>query len=222
MPRKFSRGSARRTRRCCCATAPFRICGAGDWSLWQLQEERFRNNARANLRLALLSLQSLQEIRAETGVQIRCGNAGGVMKIYRDPGVFDNGRCGCAMLAKARAAVSAGDAGGGPRIEPALERTSNTLAGALYFERDEGAIRISSLSGRGGVAPAHVRERVQFRHLRCSGCCARGRGSRRRRRAAGVVSGDNFVLGNGQLHAAAPAFHSAFALAGISGEGHLA
>jgi D-amino-acid dehydrogenase len=99
-------------------------------------EGKFRNNARANLRLALLSLQSLHEIREETGVLYDAGMRG-VMKIYRDPRSFEGADAGCAMLAKEGLLyrrVTPAEAAG---IEPALERTSNTLVGALYFERDE-------------------------------------------------------------------------------------
>jgi D-amino-acid dehydrogenase len=99
-------------------------------------EDRFRNNARANLRLALLSLQSLHEIREETGVQYDAGQRG-VMKIYRDPRSLEAADAGCTILSKEGLLYRRVSPVEAARIEPALERTSNTLAGALYFERDE-------------------------------------------------------------------------------------
>jgi D-amino-acid dehydrogenase len=99
-------------------------------------EERFRNNARANLRLALLSLRSLHEIREETGVQYDAGMRG-VMKIYRDPKSFEAANAGCAALAKEGLLYRPVTPAEAAQIEPALRRTSNTLVGALYFERDE-------------------------------------------------------------------------------------
>lgn len=98
--------------------------------------EKFRRNAAANLRLALLSLRSLHEIREATGVQYDAGMRG-VMKIYRDPKSFDTADAGCAFLAKQGLLYSRLTPADAAQTEPALERTSNTLAGALYFERDE-------------------------------------------------------------------------------------
>jgi len=99
-------------------------------------EERFRNNARANLRLALLSLRSLHDIREETGVRYDAGMRG-VMKLYRDPKSFEAADAGCALLAKEGLPYRPVTPAEAAQIEPALQRTSNTLAGALYFERDE-------------------------------------------------------------------------------------
>ena len=99
-------------------------------------EARFRTNSAANLRLALLSLRSLQEIRVETGVKYDAGTRG-VLKIYRDPRSLDKADAGCAMLAKHGLLYRRVSPAECARIEPALERTSNTLAGGLYFERDQ-------------------------------------------------------------------------------------
>ena len=97
---------------------------------------RFRQNAVANLRIALLSLQSLQEIRAETGVQYDCGTKG-VLKIYRDPRSLDGADAGSAMLSRHGLIYRRVSPAECAEIEPALRRTANTLAGGLYFERDE-------------------------------------------------------------------------------------
>jgi D-amino-acid dehydrogenase len=97
---------------------------------------RFRQNAEANLRVALLSLQSLQEIRTETGVQYDRGTKG-VLKIYRDPRSLDDADAGSAQLAKHGLVYRRVSPTECADIEPALQRTSNTLAGGLFFERDE-------------------------------------------------------------------------------------
>ena len=99
-------------------------------------EAKFRNNAAANLRLALLSLRSLHEIGAETGVSYDRG-ARGVMKIYRDPRSMDTADASCAILAKEGLLYRRVSPAECARIEPALGPTASTLVGGLYFERDE-------------------------------------------------------------------------------------
>src|SRR5215471_13471977 len=98
--------------------------------------DRFRQNATANLSVALLSLQSLQEIRAETGVQYDCGTRG-VLKIYRDRRSLDGAEAGIALLAKQGLMYRRVSPTECAEIEAALQRTSNTLAGGLHIERDE-------------------------------------------------------------------------------------
>ncbi len=159
-------------------------------------EERFRNNARANLRLALLSLQSLHEIRAETGVLYDAGMHG-VMKIYRDPKSFEAADAGCAMLAKEGLLYRRVTPAEAARIEPALQRTSNTLCGALYFERDEAGDPnkfhqgVAAWLGERGVeyrfgvsVQRLVRDGARIAAVETSG---------------GRVSGDNFVLAMGSF-----------------------
>lgn len=99
-------------------------------------EARFRRNAAANLRLALLSLRSLHEIRAETGVAYDAG-ARGVLKIYRDPSSLENADRGSAILLKEGLLYRRVSPQECAQIEPALERTMSTLVGGLFFERDE-------------------------------------------------------------------------------------
>ena len=98
--------------------------------------EVFRSNARANLRLALLSLQSLQEIGAETGVDYDRGTRG-VLKIYRDPGSLDDADAGSALLAREGLTYRRASAAECLALEPALGAAEPSLAGGLYFERDE-------------------------------------------------------------------------------------
>ena len=58
-------------------------------------------NAAANLRLALYSLKSLQEIREETGIEYDLGTKG-VLKIYRNPEALADARRNCAHAGAAR------------------------------------------------------------------------------------------------------------------------
>lgn len=98
--------------------------------------ERFRANSLANLDLALLSLRSLQEIAAATGIDYdRATN--GVMKIYRDKSSLDKANEASAWLARHGLLYERVTASGAVSREPALAATESTLVGALYFPRDE-------------------------------------------------------------------------------------
>ncbi len=98
--------------------------------------EKFAENSRANLELALYSLRSLQEIGAETGIAYdRATN--GVLKIYRSKDSLDGAARACDMLAKGGLRYERIDVARTVDLEPALAETAGTLAGALYFERDE-------------------------------------------------------------------------------------
>ena len=99
-------------------------------------EMRFRRNAAANLKLALLSLRSLQEIGAQTGVAYDRGTHG-VLKIYRDPRSMETADAGSAILAKEGLQYRRVSPAECAQIEPALASTASTLVGGLYFERDE-------------------------------------------------------------------------------------
>lgn len=98
--------------------------------------ERFRANARANLDLALLSLRSLQEIGAETGIAYDRATRG-VLKIYRSRDALDGAERSTADLARFGLLYERIDADRCVELEPALADTRPTLAGALYFARDE-------------------------------------------------------------------------------------
>src|SRR3954451_232318 len=98
--------------------------------------EHFRTNAEANLHLALLSLRSLQEIGAETGIAYDRA-ARGVLKIYRSKEALDAGERSSAFLAQHGLLYERVEPARAVQIEPALNDTRNTLSGALYFERDE-------------------------------------------------------------------------------------
>jgi D-amino-acid dehydrogenase len=98
--------------------------------------QKFAANSLANLELALYSLRSLQEIGAETGISYdRAAN--GVLKIYRSKESLDGAARACDVLARNGLKFERIDVKRCIDIEPALSDTSTTLAGALYFERDE-------------------------------------------------------------------------------------
>ena len=98
--------------------------------------ERFRRNAKANLRLALLSLRSLQEIADETGVNYD-RRTHGVLKIYRDPKSLDAADANTLILAREGLVYNRVSPSECADLEPALQSTAHTLAGGLFFERDE-------------------------------------------------------------------------------------
>jgi D-amino-acid dehydrogenase len=98
--------------------------------------ERFRANSVANLHLALHSLRSLQEIGAETGIRYDRATRG-VLKIYRSAEALNNAEQSCALLAQHGLVFERVDPDRCVGLEPALKDTHSTLAGALYFVRDE-------------------------------------------------------------------------------------
>jgi D-amino-acid dehydrogenase len=97
---------------------------------------RFQANALANLDLALLSLRSLQEIAAETGIAYDRSTRG-VIKIYRSEASLDAASAMCRMLAEHGLLFERVSADRAVELEPALRATHPTLVGALYFARDE-------------------------------------------------------------------------------------
>jgi len=98
--------------------------------------EKFAANTKANLELALYSLRSLQEIARETGIAYdRAAN--GVQKIYRSKDSLDIATRTCEVLGRSGLKFERVDVARSVQLEPALADTASTLAGALYFERDE-------------------------------------------------------------------------------------
>ncbi len=98
--------------------------------------DRFRRNAEANLRLALYSLRSLQEIRAETAIAYDHAT-NGVLKIYRDPQSLAVGRRNSAELAKYGLKYSELSPAACVQLEPAVADTAASLCGGLHYEHDE-------------------------------------------------------------------------------------
>lgn len=98
--------------------------------------ERFRENSKANLHLALHSLKSLQEIGAETGITYDRATRG-VLKIYRSKESLDSAQRSADYLAHHGLLYERVTPDRCVELEPALGDTKSTLAGALYFARDE-------------------------------------------------------------------------------------
>jgi len=98
--------------------------------------ERFKVNSKSNLDLALLSLRSLQEIGTETGIRYDRATRG-VLKIYRSADSLDAAERTTRELAEHGLLYERISRDRCVALEPALEITAPTLAGALYFERDE-------------------------------------------------------------------------------------
>jgi D-amino-acid dehydrogenase len=98
--------------------------------------ERFRAHALSNLHLALHSLKSLQEIGAETGIDYDRATRG-VLKIYRSRDSLDGAQRSTDYLAQHGLLYERVDPARCVELEPALKDTRSTLAGGLYFARDE-------------------------------------------------------------------------------------
>ena len=98
--------------------------------------ERFRENSRANLHLALHSLKCLQEIGTETGISYDRATRG-VLKIYRSRESLDGAHRSTDDLARHGLLYERIGPDRCVELEPALQDTKSTLAGALYFARDE-------------------------------------------------------------------------------------
>ena len=99
-------------------------------------EERFRRNTLVNLRLALHSLAVLQKIRAETGIEYDVRTQG-VLKIYTDPKSLKAGLATAKFLSGSGLTFAEADVAECVRKIPALKATASTLAGGIYFPRDE-------------------------------------------------------------------------------------
>jgi len=122
--------------------------------------ERFRANALSNLHLALHSLKSLQEISAETGILYDRGTRG-VLKIYRSAQSLENAQRGADYLAPHGLFYERVTPDRCVELEPALKDTQSTLAGGLYFARDE--VGDSNKFGQ-GLAAACASRGVQCRY----------------------------------------------------------
>ena len=97
---------------------------------------RFRRHCAANLALALHSLRSLQEIRAELGLSYDQAT-NGVMKIYRSAEAFDRAERSFRLLEPLGLVFRRLSAAGAVAIEPALRSAATELAGAFHFPNDE-------------------------------------------------------------------------------------
>jgi D-amino-acid dehydrogenase len=97
---------------------------------------RFRANSETNLKLALYSLRSLQEIQAEEGISYDRSTQG-VLKIFRDRQSYENGRRNSAHLAPLGLVFGELSGDAAVAAEPALADTGDSLFGALFYPRDE-------------------------------------------------------------------------------------
>ena len=208
----------RRMPRSFCATAPYpHILRWGIEFARNSTPERFRENSKANLHLALHSLKSLQEIGAETGIAYDRATRG-VLKIYRSGQSLDGAERSMAFLARHGLLYERVDPDRCVELEPALTSTKSTLAGALYFARDEvgdsnkftqGARR--GLRGARRAVPVR-RDGAEDRDEQ------RPRAGRHHRQ--GTDRGRYRRGRHGQLHGAA-AGQERHPRADLSGEGHL-
>jgi D-amino-acid dehydrogenase len=98
--------------------------------------ERFRRNSLTNLKLALHSLKILQQIRAEIRVEYDLRTVG-VLKIYTSGDSFAAGLKAAEFLSGQGLTFEPADKAECLRREPALQATSNSLVGGIYFARDE-------------------------------------------------------------------------------------
>jgi D-amino-acid dehydrogenase len=98
--------------------------------------ERFRRNALTNLKVALHSLKVLQQIRAETGIEYDLRTSG-LMKVYTDPRSLAASVASAEYLSNGGLEYQALDTEECVRREPALQANASSLAGGLYFSREE-------------------------------------------------------------------------------------
>lgn len=98
--------------------------------------ERFARNSLTNLKLALHSLKTLQQIRTETGIEYDLRTVG-VLKIYASPQSLENGVKSAEFLAGHGLTFKPVDAQECVRLEPALAATASSMAGGIYYPRDE-------------------------------------------------------------------------------------
>lgn len=109
---------------------------------WGLQfmsnctEEKFRRNTLVNLKLALHSLKILQQIRAETGIEYDLRTSG-VLKIYTNAQSLTAGIAAARFLSASGLTFAEADAAACIERVPALKASASTLAGGIYFPRDE-------------------------------------------------------------------------------------
>lgn len=122
--------------------------------------EKFRTNAAANLDLALHSLKSLQEIASEAGITYDRATRG-VLKIYRSIASLDSAQRSSDFLAQHGLLYERVDVERCVALEPALRETKATLAGALYFARDEVG---DCHKFTQGLAAACAKRGVRFRY----------------------------------------------------------
>lgn len=97
---------------------------------------RFMRHTRVNMALSLLTLELIQQIRAETGIAYDHLETGS-MKIYTNREAMAQVEADCKTLEPYGLGYEAVDVTRCVALEPALEPIADTLVGALYFPPDE-------------------------------------------------------------------------------------
>jgi D-amino-acid dehydrogenase len=97
--------------------------------------ERFKANALTNLKIALHSLKTLQQIRAETGIEYDVRTSG-LMKVFTDPAALAACVKSAEFLATGGLVFEALDRDACIAREPALKANA-ALIGGVYFPREE-------------------------------------------------------------------------------------
>lgn len=98
--------------------------------------EKFQQNSLTNLRLALHSLKTLQQIRADTGIEYDLRTVG-VLKIYTNPQSMEAGIKSATFLSRSGLTFQPVDVAECVKLEPALTEAAKTLVGGIYYPRDE-------------------------------------------------------------------------------------
>jgi len=109
------------------------------WSwrfLRHCNEDDYREGCRANLELALASLDVVDAIRRETGLH-HDENPGAVVKIFRDPASLEKASREAEWLSAFGLAVERYDAAGARALDASLAGQEGQIAGVLRFPQDE-------------------------------------------------------------------------------------
>jgi D-amino-acid dehydrogenase len=104
--------------------------------LAQARPARYRVNMEKNLRLASYSVEILQQLRTQLGLEYDA-LAQGTIKVFRDAQAFDAGVARNAILRELGLDVRAVDAAEAVRIEPALGPVREKIVGAMFCPADE-------------------------------------------------------------------------------------
>lgn len=133
------------------------------WGMQFLREctpERTRHNIIQMVNLGTFSRETLQQVRAETGVQYDCLTKG-ILHFYTNPVEFEDALGPAEIMREFgcdRRVISADEA---VRIEPALATVKDRIAGATYTEADESGDAHKFTRNLAGVAEQRG---VQFRY----------------------------------------------------------
>ena len=133
-----SPGSARRTPRCCSASARCRRCGAGaSPSSATARSSAIAKPQAINLRLANHTLAAIKEIRAETGIEYDLSQKG-TLKIYTRRKRWTRTSPNCELHEAARPGLRGGRRRrAASRSSRRWRRSGSTLVGGIYAPPDE-------------------------------------------------------------------------------------